>query len=594
MRRLFAFGARFGARLLAAFGPAADLLRLVPPLRLALVLALMLLASLSEGVGLVMLVPLLAALDDGAMALPGFFPQGWAEWMAGIPFPALLGGFVLLVALRSLLVQLRMVRVLVMERTLVADLRARLLRALLNARWGAVGSMGRGAVLARLHADVDRVGHGMHQLMGMFSVGITIPIGVGAGFLLSPRVALAIGVCGAGIILLHAGVRRLSVRLGQELNASHERLYSQIGELLSGLRLIKQHGREQQEAGRAMMAERRLNDSLIRHLRLSGGARAILQTGGAAVLALVVWLAVAYWDVSPVVLLPLVAVYVRLLPLMGALQSYWEGWLFVRPSLAAVIETISKLDDAREPMMDEGSAHGTDGPDRGELDHHPMSLPRKAITLHQVGVSYAGREGVGVSDITCHLPIGTLSLLQGPSGAGKSTLADVLAGLVLPQRGTVQLDGVALGPQQLRIWRRHVAYMPQQSWLFSATIRQNLQWVAPEADDQAICHALKQASAEFVLGWPQGLDSKVGDDGHQLSGGERQRVALARCLLQQPVLIVLDEPTSALDPENAGVVMQAVERLRGGYTILLISHDDVLARPPDQILRLEAGRLISA
>ena len=563
-----------------AADPALLLARSAPRGRLVALLVLMLLTSLSEGVGLVMLVPLLAALDTGGGGVSALLPGALGGWLEAVTLPVLLGLFLLLIALRAALLQWRLVRAVQLERGMVAELRGRLLQALLNAEWGVASAMGRGTMTARLHADIDRTGYGIHHLAGMFSVIITGLIALGAACVLSGRVALAMGLCGVLIVVLHARLRRLSVRLGRELTEGQEHFHTRIAETLSGLRLIKLHRRESQEAERAAMIERALASGVIRHQRVSGLGRAALQTGGAMVLVLVVWLAVEHWAVPPLVLLPLVVVFARLLPLLGVLQNHWEGWLFVRPSVSAVMETIAGLEAAAEPADRPGHAE-------------ECARPSCAIALQDVVLLYPDRVQAGIDGITCELPVGSLTLLKGPSGAGKSTLADVLSGLAVPQQGAILLDGVPIPATHRRAWRRHVAYMPQHPWLFSATIRENLLWSAPGADAQAISRALQDASADFVLGWPEGLDTRVGDDGRQLSGGERQRIALARCLLLQPALLILDEPASALDPDNAAAVMCAVEHLRGRHTLLVISHGDGFAARADQILHMDAGRLVS-
>jgi ATP-binding cassette subfamily C protein len=141
-----------------------------------------------------------------------------------------------------------------------------------------------------------------------------------------------------------------------------------------------------------------------------------------------------------------------------------------------------------------------------------------------------------------------------------------------------------------------IAYVPQDVFLFNDTVRANLAWGLPDAleagaSEPAMCAALERAGADFVLALPQGLDTPVGDGGVRLSGGERQRIALARALLRQPTLLILDEATSALDPDNETRIRDAIARLHGDLTVIVIGHRLSMVEQADQVIRLEQGRI---
>jgi ATP-binding cassette subfamily C protein len=180
---------------------------------------------------------------------------------------------------------------------------------------------------------------------------------------------------------------------------------------------------------------------------------------------------------------------------------------------------------------------------------------------------------------------------MGASGAGKSTLADVLMGLLVPDAGEMSVNGDPIRGSRRLTWRRSVAYVPQETFLFHDTIRHNLLWGNPKACDDALHQALKKAAADFVFRLPQGLDTVVGDGGIRLSGGERQRIALARALLKQPSLLILDEATSALDLENEARVRQAIETLHGDMTVVIIGHRLPTLEHADQVVVLDQGRV---
>src|SRR5690606_21964199 len=181
--------------------------------------------------------------------------------------------------------------------------------------------------------------------------------------------------------------------------------------------------------------------------------------------------------------------------------------------------------------------------------------------------------------------------IVGPSGGGKSTVADVLIGLLAPDEGEVLVDGEPLTDAQRPAWRRRVAYVAQDVFLFHDTVRANLLLADPDADDARLWEALEAASAGFVKDLPDGLDTVVGDRGTRLSGGERQRLALARALLREPELLVLDEATSSLDAVNEARVQEAIRRLHGRTTMVVIAHRLATVRDADAIHVLVDGRI---
>ena len=171
----------------------------------------------------------------------------------------------------------------------------------------------------------------------------------------------------------------------------------------------------------------------------------------------------------------------------------------------------------------------------------------------------------------------------------------MVMGLILPVEGSIQIDGKALNSESLSSWRNQIGYVAQDTFLFNDTIRNNLIFADPEADDNDIWEVLKLASAdEFVLKLPEGLDTLIGDRGVLLSGGERQRLALARALLRKPSLLILDEATSNLDSQNEGKILNSIEKLHGDITMLVIAHRLSTIRSADVIHLIERGNLVES
>jgi subfamily B ATP-binding cassette protein MsbA len=188
----------------------------------------------------------------------------------------------------------------------------------------------------------------------------------------------------------------------------------------------------------------------------------------------------------------------------------------------------------------------------------------------------------------------TLAIV-GRSGAGKSTLVGLLPRLYDPVQGSVLLDGVDVREFRLADLRRQIAYVGQDVQLFDATLRENIVLGMEEADDAAVLRAAQDAHVmEFAAQLPQGLDTPVGERGGLLSGGQRQRVAIARAILRNAPILILDEATSALDAQSERHVQEALARLTAGRTTLVIAHRLATVEQADQIVVLDAGRVVES
>jgi ABC-type multidrug transport system fused ATPase/permease subunit len=215
------------------------------------------------------------------------------------------------------------------------------------------------------------------------------------------------------------------------------------------------------------------------------------------------------------------------------------------------------------------------------------------VTLEFSGVTWgyeAGRSAV--EGVTIRIPRGATVALVGPSGAGKSTLASMVPRLCDPWEGAVLLDGRDIRDYTLRSLRDHVAMVLQETFLFPASIADNIAYGRPGAGRGEIERAARDAGAhEFIMRLPEEYDTVIGERGATLSGGERQRLAIARALLKDAPVLVLDEPTSALDSTTEQGILAAMDRLRKGRTTLLIAHRLSTVRGADRIIVLDRGRV---
>jgi ABC-type multidrug transport system fused ATPase/permease subunit len=216
------------------------------------------------------------------------------------------------------------------------------------------------------------------------------------------------------------------------------------------------------------------------------------------------------------------------------------------------------------------------------------------ITLKDLSFTYPSRPGEEVlHGINVQISENQLIALVGPSGAGKSTLTSLLMRLHEPTAGGIWFDGRRSQDIPLTVLRHQIALVPQDIFLFGGSIRENIGYGKPGADDGEILEAARKANAmEFIDRFPEKLDTLVGERGTQLSGGQRQRIAIARAVLKDPKILILDEATSSLDSESERLVQDALEKLMRGRTSIVIAHRLSTIRRADQILVLEQGRLV--
>jgi ATP-binding cassette, subfamily B, bacterial len=218
---------------------------------------------------------------------------------------------------------------------------------------------------------------------------------------------------------------------------------------------------------------------------------------------------------------------------------------------------------------------------------------RGDVRLGDVWFRYAPGSRWTLEQVSAEMPAGSRTALVGETGAGKTTLAYLIARLYEPQRGSVSIDGVDVRDLTLSSLAAIVGLVSQETYLFHASIRENLRFACPQASDEEIEAAARAAQIHDLIGsLPDGYETPVGERGYRFSGGEKQRIAIARTVLRNPPVLILDEATSSLDNETERAVQQALDQLARGRTTIAIAHRMSTVRDADQILVLDAGRIV--
>ena len=255
----------------------------------------------------------------------------------------------------------------------------------------------------------------------------------------------------------------------------------------------------------------------------------------------------------------------------------------------------SSMSSSSSSSMSSSMSSSVSSPVLRPLDRNWRDRPLRQISLHDVSFRYTPDRPHALAGVSLELAARTAVGLVGANGAGKTTLADIVAGLLVPERGLLEVDGIPIDDSNRAQWQSCLAYVPQQVCLLDTTLAQNIALgVAPEhIDRDRLAAAGKMAQLDdLVSSLPLGYEHRVGEHGVTLSGGQRQRVGIARALYRNASVLILDEATNALDGLTEREIVDTIRGLRGRYTIVLIAHRPSTLRACDVIVRLEGGSVV--
>lgn len=493
---------------------------------------------------------------------------------------AMLGFILLAIVLKNVANYFSALTTETLARSLTRDMREEGIQLLLAVDLDYHYQMRTGDIIQRLNDQIGRAVASITTAIGLVRIGLNILFFAFVLLSISWRLTGIATVFLLGVMLLNRYAIGRSKQYGRGL-AEASRAYSvRVLETLNGIRLVK-----------ASAAEQREQDTLHGLIQQREEAAYKSQMNAAVIpplneiltiLALVGIIFVSQFVLnrnspsSATVLLTFLFVLSRMLPFIGQLNTARSRLANISASVEMVYDFLRR---DNKPFMVSGSA--------------PYRPLQTGIHFENLSFRYPNSDTWALRNVDLYLPKGQTLALVGASGAGKSTLADLLPRFYDPVDGRITLDGQDLRSFDLASLRRNMGIVSQDTFLFNASIRDNIAYPCPNATDTEVMAAAQQANAyEFIMRLPQGFDTPIGDRGVLLSGGQRQRLAIARALLQNPDLLILDEATSALDTVSERLVQAALENLSKERTTLVIAHRLSTIRNADQIAVLEGGQVI--
>lgn len=559
---------------------------------LGLTLFLMLSVSVVQGISIGFLSPVLRVLF-GQEGLPSLFQKGvlaplgaWLQsWLFEVPRDVALRRIALLIMgvyfFRGVVTYAYQILAFSFEEGLIRDLRNALFEKVINMPLHQIRRMNTGELISRFYHDIavlrDTFAMGVLSALREALTGVAyLGVALATSWKLTLFSVIVLPVMG-GLI---NGVGRWIRRRSEKLHRRMGEMGQHVLESLEGMKVVKGFGYEDREtrtfhhknqrlflAGLKLVAVRELN-SPISEFASAVMAGVVLLVGGH-------FLARGELTADEFLVF-LAAILSTLAPLKRVGQAYHR----IQNGLSAYerVREIFALPSERKPFTVQGKTFpGLRREIRLEDVHYHYPDGTHALR----GVSLSIRKGETVA-------------LVGPSGAGKTTLVDLLAYFDRPTRGRILVDGVDLATYDPLSYRQRIAIVPQEVYLFSGTLLENILYARPEASEEDVRRALEAADVmDIVKELPEGLHTRVGQGGIRLSGGQRQRIALARALLRDPDLLILDEPTASLDALSEDRIQEALHRAFRDRTVVIIAHRLATVLQADRIVVMERGRVVA-
>ena len=544
-------------------------------------LMVMLLAGVSESIGLALFVPIIEMMNGENPAANA--PVAWLDSVIralGISgsFPILLTGVTLLVVGAFALTYVQTVLLKRAQYQCVKEVRHELFQTLLKSDWHHLSGQPQGEVVNNLLIESQRYAQSLAFEVQAAALAILIGAYLTMGGLLSPEMLGIVFVIGIVVVMAAYPLMKRAKIFGIETHEANRAFSFLLTEVFRGLKLIRVTGSEGKVTQRFDETNEELRRVFFASERNGALINLVVQSLPVIGLTIVIGIAFLVAEIAASVILVFLLIVSRLSPRLAQLQQLYNQYHLRSPTLPA----LDRMIEASREM-----------PDQAGSGIHTFDSLSTGIRFQNVWYQFPGDEDYALSDISFEINRGETIALVGGSGAGKSTLVDMLVALRQPTRGRIEVHDTELSDIDPLSWRRQIGYVTQEITLFNDTLRNNLTFVDSGVSDEVLQQTLRAAQLEdLVKTMPDGLDTILGENGIRLSGGQRQRLALARALVSKPQILLLDEATSALDPEIEHAIKDTIEEVAKDLTVLIVSHRLSTVLNADRIYVVQSGRIV--
>jgi subfamily B ATP-binding cassette protein MsbA len=449
-----------------------------------------------------------------------------------------------------------------------------------------------GAIMSTLTNDVPVIQNATMSIKDFVTAPITLVASFTLLFYTSWRLTTAaiILVPIMGLIVSRIGkrIRRISDLIQIKLAD----ITTITEETVSGVRIIKSFATENHEIHRFSKENEIAYDTVIKGVKKSAQLRPIIEFIGAFGIALVLFLGGNEAAKNAEL------IQQHLPPLSHMDTGGLAMFVYLLQSVARSVGDLGNINVTKHQAFAAAARIFREVLDqKSEVQESPKAIVMPRLQGHVVfeNVSFDYGNGSEVlHDISFQVHPGEVVALVGLSGAGKSTVVDLIPRFYDVKKGRILVDGIDVREVKLESLRRQIGIVPQETWLFAGSLRDNIAYGKQDATDEEVQNAAWAANAFFINGMPDKFNTIVGERGVRLSGGERQRIAIARAILMNPNLLILDEATSSLDASSEALVQEALDLLMKGRTTIVIAHRLSTILGADRILVMDAGRIVES